>query len=129
MKKIGQNRLDAMTDAVVDAAFAVHRAVGPGLLEGAYEACLAYEILERGLKIEKQKMLPLRYKDISLECGFRIDLMVEDTVLIELKSVEVIHPIHKAQILSYLKMTQCPVGYLINFNVVYLKDGLHRFRL
>jgi GxxExxY protein len=129
MKKIAQTRLDAITDAVVDSAFAVHRALGPGLLESAYEACLAYEMTEKGLSVEAQKELPLYYKEVTLQSGFRIDLMVENTVLVELKAVEAIHPIHKAQILSYLKLSACSVGYLINFNVVYLKDGIQRFRL
>ena len=105
----------------------MHRALGPGLLESAYEACLAFELKKRGLRIEQQKPLPLVYEQVKLECGYRIDLLVEGAVVIEVKSVDALAPIHEAQVLSYLKLSGCKVGLLINFNVPVLKNGMRRF--
>jgi GxxExxY protein len=104
----------------------VHRALGPGLLESAYEACLAFELVERGLKVECQKPLPVVYKDVNLDCGYRLDLLVDDQVIVELKAINDLASIHEAQMLSYLKLTGCKVGLLINFNVRVLKSGIKR---
>ena len=118
--------LNTITHKIIGGAIEVHRALGPGLLESAYEACLAFELAERGLKIEQQKPLPVVYKDVQLECGYRLDLLVEDAVIVELKSVSELAPIHKAQVISYLRLSGCKVGLLINFNVEVLKDGVRR---
>jgi GxxExxY protein len=118
--------LNAITYQIIGAAMDVHRALGPGLLESAYEACLAFELAERGFKVERQKPLPVTYKGFSLECGYRLDLVVNDRVIIELKAVNELAPIHKAQLLSYLKLSGCKVGLLINFNVKILRDGIRR---
>jgi GxxExxY protein len=119
-------RLNHITETIIGAAIEVHRALGPGLLESAYQACVAYDIVERGLKVEQQKPLPVIYKGVKLDCGYRIDLVVEDAVLVELKSVEALTTVHKAQIISYLRLSGYKVGLLINFNVVTLKGGIQR---
>ncbi|MDY6801479.1 MAG: GxxExxY protein [Bacteroidota bacterium] len=111
---------------VLDCSFRVHTALGPGLLESAYEECLYYELLHSGLNVEKQKPLPLVYKDIRLDAGYRIDLLVENQVIVEIKSVDVLCDIHMAQILTYLKLSGCKLGLLANFNVRHLKDGIKR---
>ena len=121
-----QQRLDTITDSIIGAAIAVHRALGPGLLESAYETCLTFELVEQGLNVERQKAIPVVYKDVKLDCGYRLDIVVEKSVIIEIKVVDKIAPIHKAQILSYLKLCNCSVGLLINFNVKVLKDGITR---
>lgn len=105
---------------------AVHRELGPGLLESAYEACLAYELAQQGLSVERQKALPVRYGDVSLDCGYRIDLLVEGCVVVELKAIDALAPIHTAQMVSYLRLSGCKVGLLINFNVKVLRDGIRR---
>ena len=104
----------------------VHTALGPGLLESAYEACLLYELRKRGLKVYAQVALPVVYEAVRLDAGYRIDLLVEDAVVVELKAVEKLLPIHEAQILSYLKLSGKKVGLLLNFNVLHLKDGIKR---
>jgi GxxExxY protein len=119
-------RLDYITNGIISAALEVHRALGPGLLESTYEACLAFELAERGFALEQQKSLPVVYRNVHLECGYRLDLLVEQCVIVEIKSVEALMPIHEAQLLSYLKLSGCPVGLLINFNVKQLKDGIRR---
>lgn len=111
---------------VVDAAIKVHSALGPGLLESAYEACLAYELTKRGMHVESQKILPVVYDGITLDIGYRLDLLVNDTVIVELKSVKEIADIHKAQLLSYLKLSGKPIGLLLNFNVILMKNGIQR---
>ena len=111
---------------VLDCSFQVHTALGPGLLESAYEECLYYELMQLGLKVEKQKPLPLIYKEVKLEAGYRIDLLVENQVIVEIKSVESLADIHMAQILTYLKLSECKLGLLVNFNVKHLKDGIKR---
>jgi GxxExxY protein len=111
---------------ILDCSFKVHTALGPGLLESSYEECLYYEIRQLGLKIEKQKPMPLIYNDVHLEIGYRIDLLVEDSVVIEIKSVEAFSEVHLAQILTYLKLSGCHLGLLVNFNVRHLKDGIKR---
>jgi GxxExxY protein len=121
-----QERLNDITEKIIASAIAVHRALGPGLLESAYEACLVYELVERGLAVERQKALPVTYRGAKLDCGYRIDLLVAESVVVELKAVEKLEPIHEAQLLSYLKLSGCRVGLLINFNVRMLKQGIRR---
>jgi len=111
---------------VLDSSFQVHTALGLGLLESAYEECLYYELLQSGLKVEKQLPLPLIYKEVKLNAGYRIDLLVENKVIVEIKSVESLADIHMAQILTYLKLSGCKLGLLANFNVRHLKDGIKR---
>lgn len=120
------DEVNHITEAILGGAIDVHRHLGPGLLESTYETCLVYELKLRGLFVEKQKELPVVYRDVHIDCGYRIDLLVEDTVVVELKAVEQLHPIHEAQLLSYLKLSGCPVGLLINFNVRRLVDGVKR---
>lgn len=120
---------DTLTAKIIGAAIEVHRTLGPGLLESAYEACLIYELKLRQLKVEYQKPLPVFYKDILLECGYRLDLVVENEVIVEIKTVSTIAPIHEAQLLSYLKLSDCKIGLLINFNVNLLKDGIRRMKI
>jgi GxxExxY protein len=120
-------RLNSITEAIIGGAIQVHRVLGPGLLESAYEACLAFELKKRGLRIEQQKPLPLVYEQVKLDCGYRIDLLVERAVVVEVKSVDAVAPIHEAQVISYLKLSGCKIGLLINFNVLQLKDGIRRF--
>ena len=122
---MGKN-LNRITETIIGSAIAVHRALGPGLLESAYEVCLAYELAKRGLTCERQKALPVIYEDVRLDCGYRIDLLVEGEVVVELKAAEKLLPIHEAQLLSYLKLSGCAVGLLINFNVKVLKNGIRR---
>jgi GxxExxY protein len=111
---------------VLDCSFLVHTALGTGLLESAYLECLYFELLHLGLKVEKQKPLPLIYKDVKLEAGYRIDLLVDDKIIVEIKSIESLGDIHMAQILTYLKLSNCRLGLLANFNVLHLKDGIRR---
>jgi GxxExxY protein len=115
-----------LTEAIIGAAIEVHRALGPGLLESAYAACLDYELQSRGLHTEREKPLPLRYKQVNLDCGYRLDLIVERAVVVELKSVERLERIHDAQLLSYLRLSGFRIGLLINFNVVRLISGVRR---
>jgi len=121
---------DSLTASIIGAAIDVHRFLGPGLLESTYEACLAYELMLRGLKVEAQKPLPIVYKAVMLDCGYRLDMVVEDQVIIEIKSVNEIAPIHEAQLLSYLRLYgACCRGLLINFNVKRLVEGIHRMKI
>lgn len=115
-----------LTSEIIAAAIEVHRRLGPGLLESAYEACLAYELRKRGVKVLTQIGLPVIYDEVELEVGYRIDLLVEDTVIIELKAVEKVIALHEAQLISYLKLSGRKVGLLLNFNVAVLKDGITR---
>lgn len=118
-----QHANDELTERVLGAAFEVHTKLGPGLLESAYEACLAYELRHRGFAVERQKDLPVRYGDIVLDVGYRIDLLINDTLIIEVKSVQSIAPIHVAQVITYLKLAERRVGLILNFNVVHLREG------
>jgi len=111
---------------IIGCAIEVHKALGPGLLESAYEECLFYELQAAGLKVEKQKSLPVVYKDVKLDAGYRIDLLVEDCVVVELKAVEALHDVHTAQVLTYLKLSGCKLGLLLNFNVYRLSEGIKR---
>lgn len=118
--------LDKIAKQVVDATFKVHFALGPGLLENAYEACLAYEIEVKGLKVERQVELPLAYKTVHLNVGYRIDLLVEKRLIVEVKTVEKLLPVHRAQLITYLKISGNQLGFLMNFNEPILKKGLER---
>lgn len=121
-----RQKLNRITETVIGSAITVHRELGPGLLESAYEACLVFELADRGLAVERQKALPITYRDVKVDCGYRIDLLVEEAVVVELKAVDTLHAVHTAQLLSYLKLSGCQVGLLINFNVKMLKDGIRR---
>jgi len=118
--------LNEVTGQIIDASMKVHTELGPGLLESAYEACLAHELRKRGMNVVVQLALPVKYDGVELDAGYRIDLLVEDCVIVELKAVEKTTPLHEAQLLSYLKLSGQKVGLLINFNVVRLKDGIKR---
>jgi GxxExxY protein len=118
-----------LTHGVIGAAIEVHRLLGPGLLESAYEECLANEFVLRGLRFERQKPVPVVYKDTKLECGYRLDFQVESRVVVELKAVDALGPIHDAIVLTYLRLSGCKIGLLINFSVPILKDGIRRFVL
>lgn len=118
-----------ITREIPDSAYKVHSALGPGLLESAYQACLAYELQKKGLKVETEKPVPLIYEDIKLECGYRLDLLVENQVVVELKSVDAFTDVHIAQVLTYLKLANNHIGLLINFNTKSLKNGIKRLVL
>ena len=118
--------VNKLSNIVIGLAINVHRNLGPGLLESAYEECLFYELDKNGLFVEKQKPMPLFYEEVKLDCGYRIDLMIERQLVLEIKSVDSLNDVHLAQILTYLKLSECKLGLLINFNVKYLKDGLKR---
>ena len=122
-------KLDQSARQVVDAAYAVHRALGPGLFESGYEVCLIHELNKRGLKVDRQVAVPVVYDDVRLDAGLRLDLVVENGVLVELKSVETILPVHHAQVLTYLKLSGLRLGLLINFNVPVIRDGIKRIVL
>lgn len=115
-----------ISEKIIGCAIQVHRELGPGLLESSYEECLYFELIQSGLLVEKQKPLPLVYKEVKLDCGYRLDLIVENKVIIEVKSVEMLNDIHLAQVLTYLKLSKCKLGLLMNFNVVLLKGGIKR---
>jgi len=115
--------LDALTEQIIGAAINVHRELGPGLLESTYEACLAFELVERGVGFERQRGLPVIYRGRRLECGYRIDLLVERVIVVELKAVDRLEPIHTAQVITYLRLSHLRVGLLINFNVRWLRVG------
>ena len=121
-----KERLNGITENIIGAAIEVHRALGPGLLESAYEACLTFELAQRGLKVEQQKPLPIIYREVKLDCGYRMDILVEGSVIVEIKAVDNLAAIHQAQLLSYMRLSGCRVGLLINFNVNLLKDGICR---
>jgi len=122
-----RERLNKITEMIIGAAIQVHRALGLGLLESAYESCRVYELRKHGLIVEQQKPVPLVYEEVKLDCGYRMDLFVEHSVVVEIKSVEALAPIHEAQTLSYLRLSGSKLALLINFNVVALKDGIRRF--
>ncbi len=122
-------KFDDLSNQVIGCAIEVHRALGPGLLESSYEQCLAHEMSLAGIAFQLQPALPVEYKGLKLDCGYRIDLLIEGRLIVELKSVSALLPLHDAQILTYLKLSRVRVGLLINFNVTRLKDGLKRFVL
>jgi GxxExxY protein len=115
-----------LTPEIINAAIKIHRKLGPGLLESAYEACLAHELQQSGMRVERQKPVPLFYDTVKLDCGFRADLVVEGRVVVELKCKDALHPVDEAQLLSHLRLLNIPVGLLFNFHVVLLKDGIRR---
>jgi GxxExxY protein len=120
---------EAIGKKILDAAYTVHSSLGPGLLESVYEACTAYEARQQGLSVETQVVVPVKYQTVFIDTGLRLDLWVEKLVIVEFKSVETMHPLYEAQLLTYLKITGCRLGYLINFNVKHLKDGIKRMVL
>lgn len=119
--------INEITGEIIGYCIEIHRELGPGLLESAYEECLAYELSNAGLYFERQKPLPIRYKEINIEYGYRMDFVVENQVVVELKSVEIINNVHTAQILTYMRFSEMNAGLLINFNVSVLKNGIKRF--
>ena len=121
--------INQITQEILDSAYKIHTALGPGLLESAYQACLVYELKKKGLKVEVEKGLPLIYEEVRLECGYRIDVLVENRVVIELKTVEAFREVHSAQVLTYLKLSDCKVGLLLNFHTKSLKNGIKRLIL
>jgi GxxExxY protein len=118
-----------ITQRIIGAAIEVHKQLGPGLLESAYEECLCHELTVRNMNFERQKPIPLVYKEAKLDCGYRLDLLVEGRIVVELKSIDGLGPIHEAIILTYLKLSGHKLGLLINFNVSLLKDGIRRFKM
>jgi len=129
-EKRGENsQRDPLTGKVIECAIEVHRALGPGLLESAYEECLCYELSAAGMRFRRQVPLPLTYKQVKLDCGYRLDVIVEGNLVVELKTVESILPIHEAQMLTYLRLSGIRTGLLLNFSVPVLRDGIRRFVL
>ena len=125
-ERIPVEEINALTEKIIGAAIEVHRHLGPGLLESAYKACLAHELRLRGIVVDVEKDMPIRYKNLVVEKAYRVDLHIETKVIVELKSVDKTHPIHEAQLITYLKLSGLTVGLLINFNVKLLKDGIKR---
>lgn len=122
-----KEELNALTERIIGAALEVHHELGPGLLENAYEACLAIELASRGLSVERQKPLPVVYKSQRVDCGYRLDLLIEGTVIVEVKAIERLERVHSVQLLSYLRFGKCPVGLLINFHAgALVRDGIRR---
>ena len=121
--------INKLTEILIGCAIEVHRQLGPGLLESAYEECLCYELAKSGLRFERQKPVPVIYKEIKLDCGYRMDILVENCVVVELKTVEVFNPVHEAQVLTYMKFADKKIGLLINFYVTVLKNGIKRYIL
>ena len=119
--------INSITEKIIGCAIEVHKALGPGLLESAYEECLIYELQNAGLSVEQQKPVPVIYKEVKLDYGYRIDILVENTVVIELKTVDEFNPVHEAQVLTYIKFAEKKIGLLINFNVKLLKQGIKRY--
>jgi GxxExxY protein len=124
----GQKGLSGISGSIIGAAIEVHRYLGPGMLESAYEACLEYELAARGHTTERQKPLPIVYKGVPIDCAYRLDLVVDEQVIVEVKAIEHLLPVHQAQVLSYLRLSGLPLGLLINFNGATLRQGVHRFR-
>ncbi len=120
------DRLDQISRRIIGGAIEVHRHLGPGLLESAYQSCLVFELRQLGFQVEEQRPLPVIYKDVKLDCGYRLDLVVENEIVVEVKAIEKLLPIHDAQLLSYLRLSHKRVGLLLNFHVPVLKDGLKR---
>jgi GxxExxY protein len=126
MEENKMEEINALTEKIIGAAIEVHRVLGPGLLESTYKACLVHELRLRGIVVEPEKYMPIRYKNLVIEKAYKIDLYVQETVIVELKSVDKVHAVHEAQIITYLKLSGRRVGLLINFNVKLLKDGIKR---
>lgn len=121
--------INDITHEILDSAYKVHSVLGPGLLESAYKACLAYELRKKGLKVEEEKPVPVIYEEVKLDCGYRMDLLVEDKVVVELKTVDCFHDVHFAQVLTHLRFGKKKIGLLLNFNVKSLKEGIKRLIL
>jgi len=121
-----EENLVKLGESIIGAAIKVHSHLGPGLLEGVYEACLVHELRQQGLAVETQRVLPIQYEGLILDVAFRLDILVEDRVVLEIKSVNQLLPIHKAQLISYLRLGGYPLGYLLNFNVVHMREGIKR---
>lgn len=117
---------NSLSNLVINRAIKVHQTLGPGLLESSYQECLYYELVQSGLNVDKEKALPLIYEEVKLEFGYRIDLLVEQKLVIEVKAVDAIHDLHLAQVLTYLKLSDCRLGLILNFNVTLMKDGIRR---
>jgi GxxExxY protein len=126
LRPLSRDELNCLTEGIIASAIEVHRHVGPGLLESAYEECLCYELAQRGLAFQRQVQIPVQYKGLKLDCSYRMDLLVEDSVIVEVKAVEQVLPVHSAQLLTYLKVTGRQIGLLINFEVPILKQGVKR---
>jgi len=126
LRELEKQRLNELSGKVIGLCIEIHKELGPGLLESAYEECLAYELSNAGLKFERQQSLPVHYREVKLDCGYRLDFIVEDVLIVELKAVTELHPIYEAQVLTYLKIAKKPFGLLINFNVPVLKQGVKR---
>lgn len=124
-----QHKLNELSYKIIGCSYKVHSALGPGLLESTYQACLAFELRSEGLKVECEKPLPVVYRDVRLETGYRIDMLVEEELIVELKSVEAVTPIHEAQVITYLKLANKKLGLLLNFNVTDMKKGISRIVL
>ena len=117
---------NALATEVIGAAIKLHSTLGPGLLESVYKECLFYDLVKKGLYVEKERALPILYEEVKLDCGYRLDLLVERKLIVEIKAVEELHKVHTAQVLTYLKVSGCKLGLLINFNVLLVKDGIRR---
>ena len=126
MPHLTADRLNRITEIIIGAAIRVHRTLGPGLLESVYLACLAFELAEEGVGVETQRPIPVEYRGVRLECGFRADLIVEGAVIVEVKSLERLAPVHQAQMITYLRLSGCLVGLILNFNSSVMKDGIKR---
>jgi len=126
MPHLTADRLNRITEIIIGAAIRVHRTLGPGLLESVYLACLAFELAEEGVGVETQRPIPVEYRGVRLECGFRADLIVEGAVIVEVKSLERLAPVHQAQMITYLRLSGCLVGLILNFNSRVMKDGIKR---
>lgn len=127
--QLAPDSTDSLTGEIIGAAIAVHKALGPGLLESAYQACLRHELSHRGIVVESEVAVPIEYRGLQIECGYRIDLLVGDAVIVEVKSVERLLPVHEAQLLTYLRLAKKSRGLLLNFNSPYLRDGIKRMVL
>ena len=125
--KVQLMEINSITEKIIGCAIEVHKQLGPGMLESAYEECLYYELTSAGLQIERQKAVPVVYKEVKLDCGYRIDLLVENAIVVELKVADGFNPVHEAQILTYMKFAEKKTGLLINFNVKLLKNGIKRY--
>ena len=125
----GKTELNRLSSTIIGAAIKVHKSLGPGLLESTYETCLDYELRQKGCRVERQKKLPVTYENVEIEAGYRIDLLVEEQVIVEIKAVEALAPIHEAQVLTYLKLSGLRLGLLLNFNEMSLKKGIRRLML
>ena len=126
IRKDGIMNENELSKIAVDCMFKVHKNLGPGLLESSYEECLCYELKKTGLKIDRQKPLPLQYEEVRMEIGYRVDMVIDDKLIIEIKAVEALNDVHKAQVITYLKLSGCKLGLLVNFNVALIKDGIRR---